>query len=194
MAEVDLRYGAQDVGLRCLSDTAGILNRADRVVVENAMGALGRRFPQLFMAVYTGSLGEIANLRQFGFWLLNRAAFEDLPADKPNEAGVLLTIDPQSKTAGFVFGYLLDPFLDESDTFDCLSRAHAYWLEGRYAVGIAKAIRHLEGVLVRRSRQAKRNPEYFERRVFSKGMKVDQVRAIREMHGNPLPSHGRVEA
>ena len=147
LGDADGRYGAEEVRLRCLTDSAGILRRGERERVESAMERISQRFPQIFVAIYTGSLGEVSNLRQFGFWLLNRSAFEDLPPDKPNEAGILISIDPESKAAGMVFGYLLDPFLDESDTFDCLSRAHAYWLEGRYADGIVRALAHLENVL-----------------------------------------------
>lgn len=148
-------------------------------MVEAEMARFGWRFPQLFVAVYTGHQGELSKLRQFGFWLLNRADFEDLPADKPNEAGILLTMDPQRKTAGFVFGYLLDPYLDEAMTFECLSRAHAYWLEGRYAVGIVKAIRHLEGLLQRRNRHVRRDPESFRRRVFPREVGSENGKAIR---------------
>lgn len=146
------------------------------------MEEITRRFPQLFVAVYTGSLGEVANIRQFGFWLLNRSAFEDVPVEKPNEAGILLTIDPESKAAGIVFGYLLDPFLEESDTFDCLSRAHAYWLEERYADGILKALLHLDGILAKRSRQARRDPDHFERKVLPPLHSADLLRRIRAGH------------
>lgn len=182
ITDVDERFGAEEVRLRCLSDTAGVLKSADRERVEAAMERFSRRFPQVFAAVYTGALGEVSNIRQFGFWLLNRAAFEDLPVEKPNEGGILLTIDPASKAAGFVFGYLLDPFLDEMDTFECLSRAHAYWLEERYAEGIIKALLHLEGILCKRSRQARRDPEHYQRKVLPPAMRGDVVRRMRAGH------------
>jgi hypothetical protein len=182
MADADARFGCEDVRMRLLTDQAGIFRRGDRSRVERAMERMGRRFPQLFVAVFTGSLGEISQLRQFGFWLLNRAAFEDLPPDKPNEAGILLTIDPESKAAGIVFGYLLDPYLDESDTFECLSRAHAYWLEGHYAEGVLRVLLHLEGILKKRSGQARRDPEHFLRRVLPPGMPGDRVRGLRSGH------------
>lgn len=146
------------------------------------MERISRRFPQLFVAVYTGALGEVANIRQFGFWLLNRSAFEDLPPDKPNEAGILLTIDPESKAAGFVFGYLLDAFLEEADTFECLSRAHAYWLEGRYAEGVIRALLHLETLLCKRCRLARRNPDHFARKVLPPSLIGDPVRRMRDGH------------
>lgn len=182
LADADACYGASDVRIRSLTDCAGILKRGDRQRVEAAMEQFSRRFPQLFVAIYTGSLGEVANIRQFGFWLLNRSAFEDVPVEKPNEAGILLTLDPESKAAGMVFGYLLDPFLEEADTFECLSRAHAYWLEERYADGILRVLRHLDGILGKRSRQARRDPEHFERKVIPPVQMGDLVRRIRSGH------------
>lgn len=191
--DADERFGGEEVRLRCLSDTAGVFPSADRERVEAAMERISRRFPQVFAAVYTGAPGEVANIRQFGFWLLNRGAFEDLPADKPNEAGVLLTIDPASKAAGFVFGYLLDPFLNEADTFECLCRAHSYWLEERYAEGVIKALLHLEGILRKRSRQARRDPEQFLRKVLPSSMRGDVVRRIRDGHRSPANQDQAVE-
>jgi hypothetical protein len=181
------------VRLRRLTDSAGILRRGDREQVQAALDHITRRFPQIFVAVYTGALGEVANIRQFGFWLLNRSAFEDVAVELPNEAGILITIDPESKAAGMVFGYLLDPFLEESDTFDCLSRAHACWLEGRYADGIVKTLAHLDGVLRKRSRQARRDPEHFERKVLPPAQIGDLVRRIRAGHRPAAVEEGSAE-
>ncbi len=193
-ADADARYGGEDVRMRCLTDQAGIFRRGDRGRVEAAMEAVSRRFPQLFVAVFTGTLGEVAQLRQFGLWLLNRAAFEDLPPDKPNEAGILLTIDPDSKAAGIVFGYLLDPYLDEADTFECLSRAHAHWLEESYTEGVIRVLGHLEHVLKKRSRQARRDPEHFQRRVLPQGLNGDRLQAIRLGHRAGEPSVEKLES
>jgi uncharacterized membrane protein YgcG len=160
--DADARFGGASVRLRRLTDQAGILRRGDREQVEMAMARLSRRLPQVFVAVYTGALGEVASMRQFGFWLLNRASFEDGPADQANHSGILITIDPESKAAGMAYGYLLDPFLAEADTFDCLSRGHAYWLEQRYAEGLIRTLAHLELILSKRSGQAGRHPEQFQ--------------------------------
>ncbi|MBX3739352.1 MAG: TPM domain-containing protein [Akkermansiaceae bacterium] len=185
LADADAHFGEDEVTLRSLTDAAGLLRRGGRRKVEAAMEEIGRRFPQVFVAVYTGPLGEVANIRQFGFWMLNRAAFEDVPVGKPNEAGILFTIDPESKAAGVTFGYLLDPYLEEADTFDCLSRAHSHWLDGRYADGLVKAIRHLGTILAKRSRQARRDPEKFERKVLPPPQMGDLVRRIRSGHRVP---------
>jgi uncharacterized membrane protein YgcG len=193
MVDVDSRFGGGDLRLRCLTDSAGILRRGERERVEAVMRRISKRFPQIFVAVYTGALGEAAHLRQFGFWLLNRAAFEDVPAEKPNEAGILLTIDPESKAAGMVFGYFLEPFLEESDTFDCLSRAHAHWLEERYAEGIIRVLQYLEGILAKRSRQARRDPGHFQRKVRPPALRGDSVQSIRSGHRNPSTDEAAME-
>lgn len=195
LAEADVRFGAEDVRLGSLADTAGLLRQRERQLVARAMQAFNRRFPQLFIAVYTGTLGEMGQLRQFGFWLLNRAAFDDVPADKPNSAGILLVIDAESKSAGFSFGYLLDPFLDDKDTFECLTRAHAHWLQGNHATGIIKALAQLTIVLEKRCRQARRDPERFERRVLPVSRSGDLVQRIRSGHrpAKPGPQPEEVE-
>jgi uncharacterized membrane protein YgcG len=179
LADADARFGADPIRLRSLTDNAGILRRGDRQRIEAAMEKITLRFPQIFVAIYTGSFGELADIRQFGFWLLNRGIFDDAPVQKRNEAGILVTIDPESKAAGMVFGYLLDPFLEESDTFECLSRGHAYWLEEHYAEGILRTLKHLDKILRKRSRQARRDPKLFERKALLPVKTGDLVSHIR---------------
>ena len=182
LAEADERFGAEDVVLRRLGDAAGLIRAKDRPMVTTALDKFCKRFPQLFFAVYTASRHGGPNLRQFGFWLLNRAAFEDVPVDRPNEAGILLVIDADSKSAAVTWGYMLDPFLTEEDTFLCLSRAHAYWLEGRFADGIVRMIAQLEKILRKKAAQARRDPERFERRVAPPARTGEIARRIREGH------------
>lgn len=164
LQEADSRFGTAAVPMRLLADSAGVFRRHERRKIQSALDRLNRKFPQLFMAIYTGSGGGMANLRQFGFWLLNHGQFEDLPAGCSNRAGILLVLDPSAKAAAISFGYALDPFLDQDDTFDCLSRAHAWWLEGRHMEGVLRTIAHMEEILCRRSRQARRDPQRFARK------------------------------
>ena len=61
-----------------------------------------RKFPQLFFAAYFGTFRELPSLRQFGFWLLNRGAFVDVDVQRPNEAGILLSVDVGGSRRGSV--------------------------------------------------------------------------------------------
>lgn len=165
LADADNLFGGEDLQMRLLSDSAGLMRHEEKGRLLSAMERFNRTFPQLFVAVHTGSCGGMGNLRQFGFWLLNRAKFEDLPTDRGHLSMVLLVIDADVRSAGISFSYGLDAFLDEDDTFQCLARAHAYWLEGRHAEGAIKVIEQLAVVLKKRSVQVRRNPERFERKV-----------------------------
>lgn len=192
IAEMDARHGKDNVSLRRLADVAGLMKSRERSKVQAALDGFGRRFPQLFFAVYTGSGQGGGNVRQFGFWLLNRAAFEDVPIDRPNEAGILLVIDPETKAASVTWGYLLDPFLTEEDTFLCLSRAHAYWLEGRFAEGTVRLVSQLGKILAKRAAQARRDPERFERKVAPPAKTGEIARRIREGHRQIGPKTAEV--
>jgi uncharacterized membrane protein YgcG len=165
LAAADRQFGSSDRRVARLTDKSGMLDIDGRERVEQALDDFERRFPQLFAAVYTDRLDDPGQLRTYGFWLLNRGVFEHIPPGLGNESGILLLLDPVSKSAGFTFGYLLDPYLDENDTFECLARAHSHFLEGNHPEGILKALHQLEWFLRRRALQARRNLYPFERRV-----------------------------
>lgn len=168
--------------VRKLEDGAGLMKSSERAKVEVAMERFERRFPQMFFAVNTGRTEGRSDVRQYGFWLLNRAAFKDVPLDRPNEYGILLTIDPDAKSAGISWGYGLDAFLTAEDTFLFLSRAHAYWVEGRYSEGIIRGLDQLAKILSKRCRQARSDPERFERRVAPPAAVREAADRIRAGH------------
>ena len=152
-----------------LADRAGLMRMTERNHVSHAMKRFSSRFPDLFFALYTGVFRNHENMRIGGFWVLNRAKFEDQP-QRPNDSCVLLIMDVERKAATLSFGYHLDAYLDEEDTFFCLSKAHPHWLEARYADGIVALIAALESILIKRSLQARRNSQRFAQRVLSPSM------------------------
>ena len=64
------------------------------------------------------------------------------------------------------------------------------WLEGRYADGIVRVLARLDGILRKRSRQARRDPEHFERKVVLPAKLGDLVHGIRRGH---RPATGELE-
>ncbi len=152
LADADVEFGGFGVELKMgsLGDGAGLMRRAERKRAEAAMKRFRARFPQLFFAVCTVSLEDSVNLRRFGFWLLNRAEFGGLGEGVGNDAGVLLVIDAESRAASLTYGYRVEPFLNEMDTFKCLSKAHPYFLEGDWLHGIVAVAKSVDKVLRRR--------------------------------------------
>jgi hypothetical protein len=131
----------------------------ERDLVRRIQIKFESRFPQLFFAVHFGAFPELPSLRQFGVWLLNRGVFRDVDAKRPNQNGILLVIDVNSKQCGITFGYSLLPYLDEDSTFLALSAAHPYFLEGDYLHGLDVVIHQIEIHLKKGWRRVRRNPE-----------------------------------
>ena len=189
MRDLNAQFGDGDVRMRKLSDAAGVLKLTERKKANVWLKDFEERFPQLFFSVYYGALDEISNIRQFGMWLLNHGAFEDVDLSRPNDGGVLLIIDVNSRTATISFGYLLDEFLTENDTFKILSAAHPYLLQGNHVRALKVIINKISAVLGRRAARAKRRPEYYERIAGKReqGMR-DVLQRIR-----PSKRHGKIE-
>ncbi len=177
MSDLNAVYGHEEVCMARLCDAAGVIRVKYRAKLEKCLDQFEASFPQLFISVYLGALDERANIRQFGMWLLNHAAFEDVDITRSNEGGVLFVVDVNSKVATISFGYLLDPFLTETDTFLILSKAHPYLLAGDYVKALHLVIKKLTKILKKRAVQANRHPEQFEQKSQAAGQILQRIRA-----------------
>lgn len=148
-------FGTEKPEIGLVDDGAGLMRNAERRRVEKLLAGFGARFPQLAVAVHSASRVE-GDLRAYAFWLLNRAHFIDLSPERSQRGIILLVLDAARHRATLAWGYLLDEDFDEPDSFEILSRAHAYWVEERYGEGIERVIEQLALVLIRRSRKARR--------------------------------------
>ncbi len=135
-----------------LEDTAGILRRSDLQRIDVALERFRRLFPQLFFAIHIRTFRTPTDLQMFGFWLLNHAIFRDQDQTLNNADGILLVMDVESKQAGLTFGYTVEPYLDKTDTYACLCKAHSSWVNQLFADGMIALLMHLEGVLIRKHR------------------------------------------
>ncbi|MBK1856183.1 TPM domain-containing protein [Verrucomicrobiaceae bacterium 5K15] len=198
MADLDAQYGEDEVRMRRLSDSAGVLRLKERKKAVKWFDQFEASFPQLFFSVYFGALDDRLNIRQFGLWLLNHGAFEDVDLSRPNDGGVLLVVDVNSKAAFIANGYLLDVYLKEEDSFRALSSAHPHLLQGNYYRALKSVMKSLSAALRKRSRQANRNPEKYQRLVGQPhqemGDILQRIRSVQpsensESATEPKPSH-----
>ncbi|MGC6582464.1 MAG: TPM domain-containing protein [Akkermansiaceae bacterium] len=181
MADVDILFGNEDVILTKFMDAAGVLRRKERDAMRKILERFEQKFPQLFFSIYVGAFDDIPNLRQFGFWLLNRAAYSDVGVDRPNENGVLLVLDVNGKTAAMSFGYAIMPYLDEDTTFDALSAAHPFLLQGEYLKAFRVVLTKIENTLKKGWHKARKDPESFFAASGQFPRKKDQIlKPIRE--------------
>jgi len=154
-------FGADAVLLDRVTDAAGVLSDGDVERLELALDRFEQRFPQLFAVVYCGALPQQTSLRQFGFWLLNRAAVCELEVTRPNEHGALFVIDTHGRSAALVLGYFLECYLDERDTRAVLEAGRHDFHRGLWAAGVCAALGDLAARLRRRAAGAAKSPGRF---------------------------------
>jgi len=130
------------------------------------------------VAVHCGSLGSAPALRQFGFWLLNRAALAEGEVTRPNENGVLLLLDPPARLAGLTLGYQLEAWLPEATLERVLTSARRGFRSGRLAEGAVRIMRELELAL----REVLRSPAVATRAEVS-ATPLDGLRRLRADEG-----------
>lgn len=179
LGAADELFGYEDVHFHKLSDLAGCLREEERDSVQELIADLERRFPQLWFGVCFAALAERANLREFGFWLLNHAAVADGDPLRPNENGVLLCIDLTSRGAGFTLGYLVERFVSDGDLFRSLDQGMRHFVDGDFQAGTTAALKQFAEILARRARHAARHPEKFARRQPMEPSEEVDLRPIR---------------
>jgi hypothetical protein len=119
-----------------------------------------RAFPQAFFAVYVGSLPHGLNVSELGFWLLNQGAFNTPSIQKRNDFGVVLVVDPVSKSLGLSLGYSIEAYFDEKALLPSILQTIATKLRLQdYGGAIKRAIQEVTQVLRKKARRAPWKPE-----------------------------------
>ncbi|MFT5470737.1 MAG: hypothetical protein ACI8UO_005868 [Verrucomicrobiales bacterium] len=156
-------FGFEDVHFHPLTDLADCLRKDERDSLVELISDLERRFPQLWFGICFVGLPERTSLREFGFWLLNHAAVVNGDPMRPNENGVLLSVDLTSRAAGLTLGYFVERFLSDGDLFRSLNAGARQLAKGEFETGVRRTIDRFAKILARRARVAARRPEKFAR-------------------------------
>ncbi len=158
MWHVDELFGIQDMSLNRFTDAAGVMRMKEREPMRRFLKRFEARFPQLFVSIYLGAFEELQSIRQLGFWMLNRAQYVDLDEGRPNENGILILVDVNSKSASITYGYALLPYLDEKMTFAALSAGHPAFLKGDYREALTLVVAKLESYLMKGWKRVNKDP------------------------------------
>ncbi len=178
---LDELYGEEDVLLERINDAGGVLDEAGRAAFTAARAALEKEFPQLFLAVFVGTLATLPTLRQFGFWLLNRGAIVGPQAEttRLNEYGLLVLADPEHCLLGVVTGYQIEPWLPEETISHVLEAARPAFPRQPLGVALARLVTKLARPLRHAARAARTRPPRAPRAVTSP---LAGLRRLREGH------------
>lgn len=117
-----------------------------------------RQFPQVFFAFYAAQYEEAKDLRGHAFWLLNNAAFADLPAGRERDCGILCAVDVRNRQLTLAVGYTLTPYLTDEQCFKVMGAAHGLLLESNWAAVVAMILEKTSGQLRKGSKLVKKRP------------------------------------
>jgi hypothetical protein len=154
--DLDRVYQKFERKVRRPHDAAGILRVQQRREVSKWIAKAEKAFPQLYFAVATVSLRDDQHIRSYGFWLMNRGVFEDIPESARKDGCVLLILDVNRKEVCLNFGYLLDYCVEEEAAFEALSGGHPYLIESNYMRAIEVMLGGTKRYVKKLSRIARR--------------------------------------
>jgi len=148
------------VRLERITDASQCLRLEDVRRSELLMDDFERAFPQAFFAVYFGTLPAGLNVSELGFWLLNQGAFNTPSIQKRNDFGVVMVVDPSSKSLGISLGYSIEGYFQGGTVLASILRGIAAKLrEQDYGGAIQQALQDVSRVLRRKAREAPWKPD-----------------------------------
>ena len=153
--------GNDAVCLARVTNANQAFSEADLARLDAALDQFEQQFPQLFFAVYSAALPSSMRLREFAFWLLNRAAIPSLEITRPNENGCLLILEETSGEVAMVVGYLLECYFPETALQKILRSGKRAWSRGKLVEGVLSVIRCFTEAIVLKSLAAEKNPDQF---------------------------------
>lgn len=189
ISAVDSQYGADTVVLARVTDAAHCLKVSEKEAITDVLVDFERRFPQLFFAVYLGALPTMNNLELFGFWLLNRATLEAVDFSRPNENGLVLVVDVNAKKAGLAVGYYVENFLEPAELERALKHIGPDLAASQYSRALARLSADLGTVLVKKAREAAKNPAKFQRQRLTAGADFS-LKKLQSGEGTPSAPTG----
>lgn len=147
LAEADARFGSFRVKLPRLVDAVGAFGAAERDRYGAAVEAFEARFPQLMWATYIAELPGDVNLRELGFWMVNRAVVQS--TDRANDRIIMLCINHATRGASITLGYFPEQHLAEEDLAATLEACRQPLASRRFAEFACACVDHLSSRLRR---------------------------------------------
>lgn len=147
------RYGANQVQLSRIHDAAACLRKQERDDLAEALDHLEMKFPQMLFCAYLGSLPSNVSMSELGFWLLNHGQVKGAEYARPNENGILLILDMNTKQIGVSMGYFAETLISEEDAYRALMHARPNLINAEYGEALERIFLRLSRVLRKKGRK-----------------------------------------
>ena len=147
LLRADLKFGAIPRHSRYLSDRSGRLELDEIAELREGLQLFEKKFPQSLFSVFVADLPSGSSVKEYAFWLSNRARFSPSEKRLGENLDILLVIDVGSETAALTTGYGLEKHLAEDDLQDALDALAKAAAKGDVVAGIWTCIETITGRL-----------------------------------------------
>lgn len=148
--------GANLVQLSRIHDAAHCLRKQDRDNLAYTLDQLELKFPQMLFCVYLGTLPSHLSISELGFWLLNHGQVRGAEYARPNENGILIVMDMNSKQIGISLGYFAESLIPEEDAYRALTAARPNLVNAEYGEALSRIFLRLGKTLGQQGKKLKK--------------------------------------
>ncbi len=153
---LDPKFGTLPLRNRYLTDRAQALSLEEVARLRELLQRFENRFPQSLFSVFVTDLPPDTNVREYAFWLANRAHFSSVESEAADNLDLLLVIDPAHHAAALTIGYGLEEFVTEENLRDALAAAENALRRNQLERAIRICVVHMTRHLCKASRTAER--------------------------------------
>ena len=154
--EAAITCGANQVMLNRIHDAAHCLRKQERDELSETLDFLEAKFPQMLFCAYLGTLPAKLKISELGFWLLNHGQVRGAEFARPNENGVLVVMDLNTKQIGISLGYFSETLITEEDAYRALNAARPNLVNAEYGEAIERIFLKLGKVLDKQGRKLRK--------------------------------------
>ena len=120
LRQLDSKFGTIPLHNRYLTDPARSLTLEEITRLRDLLQRFETKFPQLLFSVFVTDLPSGSSIKEYAFWLANRANFGSVDSTGAENFDLLLVVEPVQHAAAFTVGYGLEKFVTEDDLRDVL--------------------------------------------------------------------------
>jgi uncharacterized membrane protein YgcG len=120
LRRLDSKFGTIPLHNRYLTDCARSLSLQEVARLRDLLRHFEIKFPQLLFSVFVTDLPSGSSIKEYAFWLANRANFGSVDSTGAENFDLLLVVEPAHYAAALTVGYGLEKFVTEDDLRDAL--------------------------------------------------------------------------
>ena len=143
LRRLDTKFGTVPLHTRYLTDRSSSLTLREISRLREMLRRFEKKFPQSLFSVFVTDLPAGSDIKEFTFWLANRAQFGAIEAVGEYNFDLLLVIEAETGNAALTVGYGLEKFLLEDDLNAVLAAGLPAFRSGKLERGIRLCVEEM---------------------------------------------------